>query len=224
MRRLPSVILLAGLLAGDTLFIGADILQRRQILHDVRFLVTHDRGYGEVFQYCKAGLGCLLLLRLALQWGSRSALTWTGLLAAVLLDDALELHEHAGERLAQMMALPSVGSLRANQVGELMFYAVLGGLALVALIASWWHAVPRERAISSTLLPYFAALGFCAIVLDAVSSLTRKTVWRDVFALLEDGGEMIVLSFLTAAVWRIFTEADYARRPALTAVNPERTN
>lgn len=208
--------LLVCLLFADALFIGADILQRQGVLHDVRFLVTHDRGFGELFQYSKAALGCFLLVRMGARRSSYAAFTWAGLLALVLLDDSLELHEHAGEMLAPLLRLPSIGSLRANQVGELVFYAALGTACLVALGLAWWRGDGQERALSRTLFPWFAALGFCAVLLDAVSSLTRKTALGIDFALLEDGGEMVVLSFLTAALWRFFDE--HRDRTDLTAL------
>jgi hypothetical protein len=40
----------------------------------------------------------------------------------------------------------------------------------------------------------------------------RKTPWAVDFALLEDGGEMIVLSFLTACVWTAFERSRVDRR------------
>jgi hypothetical protein len=207
-------VLLAGLLVGDAVFIAADILQRQQVLHDVRFLVTHDRGFGEWFQYCKAALGCLLLARTGSRRSSVAAFTWAALLAFVLLDDSLEIHEHAGEILASLFRLPSLGSLRGNQLGELIFYAFVGTGCLVALALAWWRADLEEQALSRTLFPWFAALGFCAVFLDAVSSLTRKTPWAIDLALLEDGGEMVVLSFLTAAVCKLFEQRH--ARPRVT--------
>lgn len=213
MRRSTANALLGCLLLGDALFIGADILQRVHVLHDVRFLVTHDRGYGEVFQYFEAGLGCLLLIWVGVRRSSFTAFTWAVLLALVLLDDSLELHEHAGDFLAPRLGLPSFGALRANQAGELIFYGVLGAGCLAALAVAWWRGGADERRLSRSLFPWFAALGFCAVILDAVDSLLRRTSWGVEFALLEDGGEMIVLSFLTACVWRAF---ERARRPGLT--------
>jgi hypothetical protein len=213
MRRTATAnILLCCLLVGDALFIGADILQRRHMLHDVRFLITHDRGYGELFQYCKAGLGCLLLLHRAVQRASLASLTWSGLLALVLLDDSLQLHERSGDFLAVALRLPAIGTLRGNQLGELIFYAAVGIVSLAAVAVAWRHADAADRALSRSLLAWFVALAFCAVVLDAVDSLMRKTPWAVDFALLEDGGEMIVLSFLTACVWTAFERSRVDRR------------
>jgi hypothetical protein len=204
MRRFSAHALLGGLLLGDALFTGADILQRVHVLHDARFLVTHERGYGEVFQYSKAALGCFLLVQIGVRRSSGTAFTWAGLLALVLGDDALQLHEHAGDVLASRLGLPSFGALRANQAGELIFYSVVGAGCLAALAAAWWRAGTEDRELSRRLFPWFAALGFCAVILDAVDSLMRRTSWGVEFALLEDGGEMIVLSFLTASIWSAF--------------------
>ena len=204
MSRFTANALLGFLLLGDALFIGADILQRVHVLHDTRFLVTHDRGFGEWFQYCEAALSCFLLGQIGARRSSRTALTWAGLLALVLADDALQLHEHAGDVLASLLGLHSFGALRANQVGELIFYSVVGAGCLAALAAAWWRGDAEDRELSRRLFPWFAALGFCAVILDAADSLLRRTAWGVEFALLEDGGEMIVLSFLTASVWTAF--------------------
>jgi hypothetical protein len=125
-------------------------------------------------------------------------------LALVLADDSLQLHERTGDFLGAAMKLPAVGALRSNQVGELIFYAIVGIFCLTAVSVAWRHADAEDRALSRSLFGWFAALDFCAVVLDAADSLMRKTRWAADFALLEDGGEMIVLSFLTAVVWTGF--------------------
>lgn len=219
-------VLLGLLLLADGLFIAADILQRHQMLHDIRFLVTQDRGYGELFQYAKAGAGCFLLLLMARRRRSATALTWAGLLALVLMDDSLQLHERAGDLLGARLGLPAFGTLRSNQVGELLFYGALGVATLGALGYAWSRADAEDRALSRRLFGWFAALGFCAVVLDAVDSLMRKSTWATDFALLEDGGEMVVLSFLTATVWSVFERQEHrlaASRASTSALTESST-
>jgi hypothetical protein len=212
-RRTPRLsTLLRWLLLGDALLIAADVLQRNMLLHDVRSLVTHDRGYGEIFQYGKAAFGCVLLLWIAARRASLSALLWAVLLAVVLLDDSLEIHERAGGLLAPVLGLASFGSLRADRVGDVVFYGGLGMFCLAAIGLGWWRGDKDDRRLSRTLLVWFAALGFCAVILDAVSSLLRKSSWGPWFAALEDGGEMVVLSFLVVAVWTAFQQ--YRRQPS----------
>ncbi len=187
---------------GDAILIGADVLQRNGVLSDVRFLVTHEAGFGEIFQYVKAALAVVMLATLAIRRRSVSALMWAILLTIVLLDDSLSIHERAGVHLAAVAGLPHAGALRANQVGELICFAGLGLLCAIAVAVGWYRGDPEDRRFSRTLLVWFGALGFCAVVLDAVASLARGSAVAGAFGVLEDGGEMIVLTFLLIAVWR----------------------
>ena len=187
---------------GDAILIGADVLQRNQVLSDVRFLVTHEAGFGEIFQYVKAALAVVMLTTLAIRRRSVSALMWAVLLTIALLDDSLSIHERAGDHLAAFAGLRQVGALRANQVGELAFFAGLGLLCAIVVAVGWYWGDAEDHRFSRTLLVWFGALGFCAVVLDAVASLARGSRVAGAFGVLEDGGEMIVMTFLLIGVWR----------------------
>lgn len=188
-------------LLADAAFILADIFQRQGILTHVGFLVSEERGFAELFQYGKIGFGILLLTLLAARRASLSALMWALVLMLVLLDDSLALHEQGGVYLERAMGLRSFGPLRANQVGEVIAFAGLAVCCLTAVAIGWRHADGEDRRLTRTLLVWFSALAFCAVVLDAVASFTRRSRFGGGFAVLEDGGEMIVMSFLVMSVW-----------------------
>ncbi len=196
----PGAMLHSWLLA-DAAFILADIFQRQGILTHVGFLVSEERGFAELFQYGKTGFGILLLTLLAARRASLSALMWALVLMLVLLDDSLALHEQGGVYLERAMGLRSFGPLRANQIGEVIAFAGLAVCCLTAVAIGWRHADGEDRRLTRTLLVWFSALAFCAVVLDAVASFTRRSRFGGGVAALEDGGEMIVMSFLVMSVW-----------------------
>ena len=142
-----------------------------------------------------------MLAALAVRRTSVSALMWAAVLLIALLDDSLTLHERTGDYLARAAALPAFGALRANQVGELVFYACVGVLCTMAVAIGWRYGDHEDHRLSRTLLVWFAALGFCAVLLDALASLTRRSRVGAAFGMLDDGGEMIVMSFLVITVW-----------------------
>jgi hypothetical protein len=196
----------------DLLLIGADILQRNDLLSDSRFLVTHERGFGEFFQYAKAMSAAVLLAALAVRQRSRAALLWALLLMFVAADDSLQLHERAGQLLAAKLALPAIGAARPAHLGELLFYAIVGLPAAAALAAVWLRGGAEDRRIMPVLLCSFGALVVCAVGLDAIASLTHDSAVGPLFAVLEDGGEMLALTTLVCSVLYLLVQPAASRR------------
>jgi hypothetical protein len=192
------------LLLVDALLIGADILQRQHVLSDERFRVTHEAGLGEIFQYCKAAAGVVILTALAVRQRSFSTFAWALMFLAILSDDALSLHERAGDYLAAVFLLPSMGALRGNQIGELAFYGCLGVCCAIVLAIGWYRGTEHDRDLTRALFVWFGALGFFAVGFDVLSSSMRRSRYAPVVALLEDGGEMLIMSLYIATVWAYF--------------------
>ena len=87
-------------------------------------------------------------------------------------------------------------------------------LVLVAVVwAAHARAGSRDRAVSAVLIVLFGALVFFGIVVDAVHHLVFPGPGlRPLFTVLEDGGEMVVLSIIVAFV---FAVALCGHRPTL---------
>ncbi|MDQ3070905.1 MAG: hypothetical protein M3R55_14400 [Acidobacteriota bacterium] len=188
-------------LVADATLILADISHRQGVLSHLSFLVTEESGFGEIFQYGKTAVGVLLLTILSARRASLSALIWALVLLLVLLDDSLELHERGGVYLAGALGLESIGALRGNHLGELIAFAGLAVCCMIAVGVGWRYGDREDRRLTRTLLMWFGALAFCAVVLDAVSSFTRRSRFGGGVAALENGGEMIVMSLLVISVW-----------------------
>ena len=165
-----------------------------------------EHGAAEIYGYAQSfGVAVLLLLAWR-RWRNPVACFWAGLYLFVLLDDALLIHERAGSAIADF-GVVSIASLRAQDVGELTFYALLGSLALTALLAVERRHPPgpRPSTLTRLMLPVTGLLFTFAVVIDAAASTLPFE------AALEDGGELIVLSLalLVSVAW--------ARRPEMIA-------
>ena len=198
------------LLAVDAVLIVADLLRHHGLLHDVRFAVTTDRGFGEWFQYTKTGTIFLLLLSARRRIAGASA--WAALFAYLLVDDALMLHERVGVMLAAALALPQIQAIRPEQAGELLFYTATGAAFAGWLVPAVWRGDPGSRALSATLALPVALLVFFGAAMDVAHSLLRGHPYRYAVGLIEDGGEMIAMSVVVACVYWA------ARRDAATHV------
>lgn len=160
-----------------------------------------DRSYSEFFQYAKYVWAVMILLLLTVRHGTGIYAAWAVGCAYVLVDDAFMLHENVGR--AVLAAFPEGGET-VMHMGELGFLgAVCVALGTIILLAHR-RARPPHRAASTTLMVLFAALAFFGIVVDAVHSFVAPGSTLDApLTVLEDGGEMVVLSVVVAFIFAI---------------------
>ena len=199
-----AFILGAGLLLVDVVFILLDVLLHKGVLHDQRFAITRERGFGEWLQYAKM-LGLVVML-LSVCRTNTAASVWAGLFAYLLVDDAFEVHERVGAAIAPLMALPQVGSVRPGQLAELLVFGVVGVAFVMALAVVLRRGHPNARGLSMTLAIPFALLAFFGSAMDLAHSMLRGHGFYYTGGLVEDGGEMVSMSVLAAvtfwATWR----------------------
>lgn len=205
-----STRLVAGLLAGDLLLLLAHfLLANGVLLSNHAFFVDVDGGYGEWFQYFKYGGLIVLLAGLAKRPSPPLYLFWAALFGFFLLDDSLRWHEVAGLWLAQTADLPTLLTLRPQDLGELTFAAV-GGLGfLTALVFAYQLSDGAARRFSQKLLLALVGLLFFGVGTDVVQVMSQAWVapypfLRELLIVLEEGGEMMTVS---AMVWLTYRQA-----------------
>ncbi|MGG5807806.1 hypothetical protein [Falsiroseomonas sp. CW058] len=194
---------LGGLLALDLVFLGLHVAHvaaewRGQGPFAGRaFSIEAEGGHAESYEALKTA-ACVVALGLCAR---RSGAPVYGALAfvfaAALADNALMLHERAGSLLAPAL-MPAAGLFQAapQAFGELGFFAVLGGLALLLLAAGFRRsAAPHRRAGAGfvVLLALLAGFGVALDLLHAALGGQRRAFDR-VLGTVEDGGELVVLS------------------------------
>jgi hypothetical protein len=115
----------------------------------------------------------------------------------LLLDDALQFHERFSEWVVEMFNYQPMFGLRAQDLGELTYVAVFGPIILLFLILGFYKGDKKFRNINIDLALLFALFLFFGVVVDMLHSLTGGNRYTLLFMiLLEDGGEMIVLSVI----------------------------
>ena len=166
--------------------------------------VETDRGIPEIFGYVKelsaaaALYGCFRYSREVAYAGWSLTFLW------VFLDDALQVHEVFGRLLLANTELPAVFSVDACLYSESLSW-LLVGLPLGLWLGYTYIIEPSTRRLSRTLLFLFGLLFIFAGVADGIHAYvdTLSVGARSLtgfVTLLEDGGEMIVLSLLMAFV------------------------
>ena len=178
-----------------------DLVQRLQ-QDDGRgfFAVEGDRSLIEVLGYVQIAVAVALLLAVAVRRRAPVYAGWALLFTGVVVDDAVQLHEVGGERLARTGALAGLPGLRPEDVGELLVWAVLGVLLLAVLAATWLRSGASSRRTSRCFALPLALLVLFAVVVDMVNSLLHGAppAVRLLGSWTEASGELAAMSLLLA--------------------------
>ncbi|GFE80579.1 hypothetical protein GCM10011487_25790 [Steroidobacter agaridevorans] len=187
--------LLAALVGGDLLFMVLHWLHvHTGLLTSELWSIGRDRGFGEMFQYLKYAGVMLALAHVFRRTRLPVLLLWIGVFGFLLLDDSMRIHERFGLGMMAWAHLPDFGGLRGRDFGELI-YAAIGAVILTpVLVVTYIRSSPMARAISADLLLLLIMLLIFAVGGDTIHRLLSSTVFDTLAGLVEDGGEMLVLS------------------------------
>jgi len=194
-RRKIGVLLLV-MLAVDVLFMCTTLMIDWGYIHDERWSAEKDRGFGELFMYVQE-LGlvvlCLMLWRRTRQ---AFALVWAGAFLFLFIDDAFQMHETFGHVFDDWTQIERRGMMRAQDYGELL--AWLPFLILIAGLVLWSHfrSDKRHRLFLYGLYVLAAALVGFGVCVDILSRLYNFWGRTNLVSMLEDGGEMVVVSLM----------------------------
>ena len=187
------------LIIGDLAFIFLHSIYKLNILSDILFSIDKDGGYAEIFQYIKEYWIVVLLLILSIKSKCLIYFSWSLLFIYLLLDDSLQIHENLGHYLVIRFDFQPMLQLRAQDFGELSVSMFFGFFLFTFIGISYLFSDKFAKRISKYLLILVLFLAFFGVLVDM---LHVAIPWgKPFFALLEDGGEMIIMSII---VWYVF--------------------
>jgi len=171
--------------------------------------IETDRGFAESFQYIKEILLIFMFVWLARRYARYSFYTWGLFFFYILVDDMLRLHERIGAQLALNFRFESLLGLRPEDMGELTFLAIFG-LIFFLLISSTYIIIRKDKKlklINKKLISIALFLILFGVFADGIHTIfisftslinlpgTVRIIGFFIFGIIEDGGEMIVMSF-----------------------------
>lgn len=169
------------------------------------FRISDDGSVPEVFNYLKWAIlvGTLAWISLRDRW--LTAFLWAVVFLLMLLDDSLQMHEAFGLILADHLPIGDDAALDPADVGELIYAALMAGLVGTMLAAAFRNADAASRRLTIVLTLVLAAFGFFSVFVDAVQRIAINaypeiSFLQDIFALIEEGGEMFVASTAAALI------------------------
>lgn len=169
------------------------------------YSIEQDRGYGEVFQYIKQFWIVGFLLVLMIRHVSLTNISWLLIFSYILLDDALSIHENFGLLASQALLFSDDLGLRPRDWGELFVTAMVGIVLLTPAMIAFARAGRSEKTHALAMAGLLGLLAFFGVFIDMVHILLGGDIW----GMVEDGGEMLVVSLTFYYVFRYsFTSAE----------------
>ena len=157
--------------------------------------LDNDQGLAEIWQYAKFGFIVVVLAVLARRARSAVLGAWAFAFAVLGADDMLELHERAGRIIAEADGA-------GQTLGELLYLMATGLLLVIVIFAAWLRSPVSTDRLAQALVALGIALVIVGLGGDIAHSLVEDhDVANEVGRYLEDGGELLVLSVVVAAVW-----------------------
>jgi len=210
LRRLVAVdrhaLPLVFLVAADFVFITLHVVHILGIVgaisENANFAIDRDRGYAEVYEYIKMfwialGLG-------GLAWRQRQALYGLGglLFAFLAVDNIMELHEQLGAWSADAFALEAGARVLGSDMVQIAYW---GGIGAATLLVGWRlyrQADPPAQRLGQRFLLGLVGLAVFGVAVDTLHSIVRlatgSVFWDELLAVVEDGGELVVISWICA--------------------------
>lgn len=186
----------------DLVLIIVHCLHRKSICFEsLFFFIETDHGLAEIFQYAQELAIAILLILSAKRLKLKALYSWAALFLYIVADDSLSIHENLGAYLAELGRFaPSF--LRPQDVGELIVSGSAGAIFFSAIGVCYFKGGPRFRSISHDIAILFSGLVFFGVFVDALHGMLYKI---GELGLIEDSGEMIVISLILVYVAALFS-------------------
>lgn len=197
-----ATLLLLFLLLLDGLFVGTHCLtQSGGGKLNSLFSVETDQGFPEIFQYVKELAVLAMLSSLFVRTRERGYIVWCLLFVYLFCDDSLKIHELVGRKIVRSLHFSALWGLRAQDWGELVVTMVAGVVLVAGLVLAVWRGSDNFRSFSKQLGFFLILLVFFGVGVDMFHILLKASPSAYFVAgVVEDGGEMIVMSFI---VWYV---------------------
>ena len=202
------------LLSVDVAFMLLDaasfLAEKAALISDIptELKITVDGALPEVLGYVKWAIIIVALVWLAIRDLWSVPFRWALVFLMVLIDDSLQEHETIGAMIADSLPLPASLQSQSQDIGEVMVFGAMGLIAILLTATLFTRNGPVARALSIRFMLIIVFLAFFGVALDflhqSIRLLTEGSFAAQflpqVFALLEDGGEMVMASIATAFV------------------------
>ncbi len=156
--------------------------------------LSREDSFPESYMHGLAFFSAMVFFLCFLQYRTRLPLLLSFIYAFIWFDDSAQYHERAGLKFVLSLDLQPVLGLRAQDLGELMAWALVLPLVVALAIWAWTRRKPGDLGIAALVAASFAALVFFGLVVDMLHVALPEHL-DYALGVVEDGGEMVAVAF-----------------------------
>lgn len=184
----------------------------------VQLYISQDWSFGECFEYSLTAASAAMLFVMWRKLGGLAYLANAVMMVWLTFDNALQFHERFGHWIAPLLPMPSGSPVHANDVGEMMFFAMIGAIWLTGLASALFGSQPRAAVRSLFIAGGIAMAAVFGVFVDMLVTWGPHTLAQTDFqAWLEDGGEFAFINFTFLMVVAFFDAERRAWKAARSA-------
>ncbi len=166
-----------------------------------QFFISQDHSFGEFLEYALTGACAAMLIAMWRRLGATAYLANAVMMAWLTLDNVVGVHEQFGHSIAPLIRLPAGSPVAANDVGEMLFFAIVGAVWLIGLATALLGAQTRAAVHSLAIATGIACAAVFGVAVDMMVSWGPHTIaMLDFQTWLEDGGEFAFINLTFLAV------------------------
>ena len=165
----------------------------------VQLFISQDHSFGEYLEYSLTFSCAVMLFVMWRRLGGFAYLANALMMVWLTLDNFMEFHEAFGHWIAPLIPDPAGSPVHANDIGEMLFFAMVGTIWLSGLASALLSARPKAAVHSLYIAAGIFGAAVFGVLVDMFTSWgTHSIAQTDFRAWLEDGGEFafINLTFL----------------------------
>jgi hypothetical protein len=163
------------------------------------FSLTTDLSLAEGFQYTKELWMALALIMFSIKNREKAFIGWILLFFFLVFDDMFAIHENLGGVVGTNMTIPdflaSRENLRVKDFGELIVSGAFGVLFLGLISIGYLRGSKDTKATFINMFILLVTLVVFGVGVDFLDRFFNSRLLQDGVKIIEDGGEMVAMSF-----------------------------
>ena len=169
-----------------------------------RFDIERDGSFSEMSEHLEMALCAVLTTACFARTRQPIYLGMAAIYVCILFDNKMGLHEDLGGVVSSLFPAAGASPLPGQALGELAIFAAFAMAGSVLGPWSWQRSTGEHRAAGSLFALLIAALAVFAVGVDGVhEAFSERAKW--LVGVVEDGGEMLVLSAHCAFVLSLYS-------------------
>ena len=193
--------ILLNLLWADILFLII------HLSHNELWFITREFLLPEIFQYLKMLSLAVLFLLFFKKTHQKIYILLSGTFFYFFLDDSFRIHEYFSTVLSEKVKRVSISRslfIDSGEIAEFLFAGFIGIFFVLMLLSVYRKSDQISRRITRNTIGFILLFSIFTLGFDTLCEIQSLSSVQNLFSVIEDWGEMVVMSFICFYITRCY--------------------